>query len=535
MRGRREIVFKNSGQLPADEPIDERQSLLHHSPGLILLAILITDAYRFADPDLWGHVGFGRLFIASGRVPWTDPFNYSAPGHAWLHHEWLAEVAMAWLYGHFGVIGLKLLKFASSAATVIFVALAMAETGASITVQIATLLATSIGIGLEVQIRPQMFTFALFAATIALLARDNYGRRAPLWVTIPMFALWGNLHGGFFMGLVAMAVYGGVVGMLDLRAGHGIRRALWILSITAVSALVTFATPFGIHSWDALIVSIRNPITSRVMADWRPLLTRLWAHPRASGISLYFYFALSLIAASAISFAVTPHGGDLPVAAVAAMMSAGAFAATRNIALAAIAIAPVLCRHAGLIVIARGHARGGAPDTTKTASRRGWVNEFVLLAAAVYFAFYTALFSRRLPDAVPAPSGAVSFMSRHRLSGNILDQFTWGQYLIWHCAPASKVFIDSRYDLAYPLGVVRDYIMFIYGDAGAERVLARYPHDFVLLNTDCRGYGVMLRDKAWTLIYRDPVCALFARADSPAARIPGVPFAMAAAPPSYFP
>jgi hypothetical protein len=38
----------------------------------------------------------------------------------------------------------------------------------------------------------------------------------------------------------------------------------------------------------------------------------------------------------------------------------------------------------------------------------------------------------------------------------------------------------------------------------------------------------------WRLIYRDPVAVLFARANSPAAHLPGVPF-NSIAPPSNFP
>jgi hypothetical protein len=45
----------------------------------------------------------------------------------------------------------------------------------------------------------------------------------------------------------------------------------------------------------------------------------------------------------------------------------------------------------------------------------------------------------------------------------------------------------------------------------------------------------MLRQAGWRLVYRDPVAALFARADSPAARIAGVPMIRDKAPPSLFP
>ena len=53
----------------------------------------------------------------------------------------------------------------------------------------------------QMEFRPQLFTFVLVAAMLAILARHNYRRAAPLWLVIPMMALWANLHGGFIMGM----------------------------------------------------------------------------------------------------------------------------------------------------------------------------------------------------------------------------------------------------------------------------------------------------------------------------------------------
>ncbi len=39
-------------------------------------------------------------------------------------------------------------------------------------------------------------------------------------------ALWGNLHGGFIIGIATLAVYTGVVGLQDLIAGRGLERGL---------------------------------------------------------------------------------------------------------------------------------------------------------------------------------------------------------------------------------------------------------------------------------------------------------------------
>jgi hypothetical protein len=66
-------------------------------------------------------------------------------------------------------------------------------------------------------------------------------------------------------------------------------------------------------------------------------------------------------------------------------------------------------------------------------------------------------------------------------------------------------------------------------------VLKAYPHDFVLDKTGAPSIRLVAAQPGWRLIYEDPVASLFARSDSPATRIPGVPVVRKTAPPSFFP
>jgi len=113
-------------------------------------------------------------------------------------------------------------------------------------------------------------------------------------------------------------------------------------------------------------------------------------------------------------------------------------------------------------------------------------------------------------------------MQAERLHGNVLDDFGWGEYLIFYLAPESKVFIDSRYDMVYPQAVLADYLDFFLVRPRAAAVLAAYPHDFVLLRVASPAYGFMMAQPGWRIVYRDKVAALFARANSPAALLHGM-------------
>src|SRR5580704_19308392 len=104
-----------------------RVSLLRCSPALILVVVAIVDLQRWADPDLWGHVAFGRAMLAHHHLTMRDTYSYSAHWHVWLNHEWLSELLMGAAYNAFGVIGLKMIKFACSTAIILCLALSLSE------------------------------------------------------------------------------------------------------------------------------------------------------------------------------------------------------------------------------------------------------------------------------------------------------------------------------------------------------------------------------------------------------------------------
>ena len=85
-------------------------SLVRYAPAAVLIAVLLADSNRHTDPDLWGHLRFGQAFIAGRHLLHRDTYSYSAAGHRWRDHEWLAEVVMAFVYNAAGVAGLEVVE-----------------------------------------------------------------------------------------------------------------------------------------------------------------------------------------------------------------------------------------------------------------------------------------------------------------------------------------------------------------------------------------------------------------------------------------
>ena len=515
---------------------------------MVLLLIVVADTAQFPDPDLWGHLRFGQAMLAGRHLITRDTYSYSAAGDVWRNHEWLTEIFMAAIYNTLGVCGLKLWKFACVAATMLLMVLGMAETGASPAIQLNTLGLVAFAMIPQNQFRPQLFTFVLFAVTLALLARDNYRGRAPLWVMIPIMTLWGNLHGGFIIGIATLATYAGVVAGQDLIAGHGLARTLRLSLIALAGTLATLISPYGINAWLVVLNALKHSAAQPVIADWQPLLSAIalgWrTHPADT---IFLICGAIVMVAFAIVFIRTPHAGDLPLAMIAVMLSVAAFIAVRNMPLAMIACAAPLARHMELLFARRRERQlaqaptdspAAAPEAIAVgtpADDRSGSNPWLAAFIAIVLALFGGLFSTHIPVGVESPVGAAAFMRQHDLHGNVLSNFGAGEYLIWHLAPASKVFIDGRYDTVYPQRVIDQYLDFINARPDAPSVLRAYPHDFVLVPANGPAFGVMRNAPQWRLIYHDPHWTLFARADSSAARMPGVPFTGNPPPLSNFP
>lgn len=513
-----------------------RVSLFHYSPALIFLAIVVADITRLADPDLWGHVRFGQDVLAQRHLIFYDHYSYSAPGHLWLNHEWLSEVLMAAIYNSFGTVGLNLMKFACSAATILFLAVAMEDSESPARVQFAILIAASAPLAMHLQFRPQIFTFALMSSILAILSRYNYRGRAPVWLAIPILALWANLHGGFIMGLAAMGTFTAVVLVQDLLARRGMRRAMSLAAITAASTIATLATPYGVGTWQAVIHALANPHTRTIILDWLSLPQSLLFHWRQGGTAAVAVkiLAIAMFVALGVTFIQTPRGGDIALVSIAALMIAAAFLAVRNLPLAVIATVTPLARHTALALEAR-RKRLGLP-VAHAKDRSSTLSQLIVAVAACELLILTGLFSKKMAVNDPYPVGAIAYMKEHHLSGNILADFQWGEYVIWHMPPASKVFIDGRYDTVYPPKVIDDYLPFTKGEVAGKDLLLKYPHDFVLVGAkNDPPYQLVVAQPGWKQIYRDNSCVLFARDTSAAAKLAPVTVSVKDTPENCFP
>ncbi|TMD99912.1 MAG: hypothetical protein E6I72_00080, partial [Chloroflexi bacterium] len=172
--------------------------------GGVMVVILSLFIGAEQDPDFWWHLRIGRWMVDNGRLPSSDIFTFTAAGHVWTDHEYLTEILM-WLT--YSTLGLTVL-----------VALFGLLTWAGfwlIYLQVRRQPFVFIGVGIAIGAiagapiwgpRAQMITFALSCLELYWLRGYLSGRsRAIVYFPLVMVA-WANLHGGWVIGFVWLAV-----------------------------------------------------------------------------------------------------------------------------------------------------------------------------------------------------------------------------------------------------------------------------------------------------------------------------------------
>lgn len=371
------------------------------------LALFVL-ALPLFNPDLFWHLNAGRWVSANGSVPRTDPFSFTMAGQPWLDFEWLFQVLVYAVHSVSGLWGLRVFKAALLGASFLPVAALLRDRAVGATGRALALAFWSAAVLSQSDLRPDLFSLLFFALLLRRLDAERYS-----WLfSLPLFALWSNLHAGFALGLCLYAAR--ILALLWER--RPVSRALWLEAGVALPA--TLLNPLGPAVWRALYlhgeqaarigryVQEWGPLTWRAPLQW-PLLAALLVFTAAvlhRGRQLPPFLALVAVPLAVATALSVRFGLFFAAAGAALLFSAGAKAAPRH-AVALLAALTALMAW--------------------PLSRVPWLASF----AETYVA-------RRAVDFVaeqPALRGL-----------RLFNTYEWGGYLGWR-RPGEPVFGDGRY------------------------------------------------------------------------------------------
>jgi hypothetical protein len=476
-----------------------RKSIPFLAAGAIVVFALHVFSDNEADVDLWGNVGFVKALPWQSGFHRQNTFSFTEPGHAWVNHEWLAEYVLHHVHDRLGNPGLLGLKIALGLALLALIHASMRRECASGAVRFLLLALVLSTVGYGFSTRPHLFTYVLFAGALFALRRWP-ARPAALPVAAALAGfLWANLHGAFFVGAALLLACAALTGLWPSRAETRARLSPRVLLAAFASfGLASLANPYGWRLWRFLAVSAAKP--RPYLSEWAPF------HP-ARDLALHADFAvLALLVAVAIAFSSRARGdgawlGILALTLVAALLM------RRNIPLFAIAAAFVAPPH---LEAALGRRLESLRDRLLPPPLLA-----VLLVGFVALSARSAVaFDKRFPLQMEVPRAkypvdAVRFLERNGLGGHALVFFDWAEYVIWHCHPRSRVFLDGRFNDAYDNRTIDDYFAFLYQEGDSTRALTAYDPALALLHVGNPGTARLRAMPDWEAVYEDALAVVF--------------------------
>jgi hypothetical protein len=467
--------------------------------GLLIVLAVLTVQGRFDDPDMWWHLKTGELIWTTHTVPATDLYSFTTGHHPYVAHEWLAQLLIYGAYRFGGYTGLMLwFCFFTSALLIGGYALSWLY---SQNAKVALVGAMTIWLfstsGLA--IRPQVVGYCLLVVELLLL---HLGRtRNPRWFFgLPLlFAIWVNCHGTFFLGLLVAAVFlftslfsFQIGSLVSPRWDPRCRQIFaWAFALSLAALLVN---PVGIKQvLNPLDTLFHQPIVTTYIEEWQPLKLN-----EARG-----YAFLGVL--GSISLLVLIRRSELLLHEVLMLALAAWLAVNHRRMIFAFGIlaAPVLAR------LLSDTWEGYDPRQDRPLPNAIFIAASVL---AVILAFPN---QQSLAKQVEqqSPVKAVEFIKANHLSGNMLNDFAYGGYLIW-AAPEHPVFVDGRADIFDKTGVLAEFGRWATLQIDPNQLLDKYRIDFCLLNSQAPMANVFPLMHNWTKVYSDDHSVIFRRIEA---------------------
>jgi hypothetical protein len=249
---------------------------------LLILPIAFGDALGFSlgfvrDPDIWWHLADARILCTTHHFIQTEPYAFSVAGQRWINPEWLSELPF-WLgYQELALRGLYLITWLVIAANIIFIYWRGYLRAKS---QDAAFWAAFLGfILMIVNAGPRTIAVGYLAmsAELFILELAQQGRRRAAWFLPPLFCLWVNLHGTWFIGFALLGLYV-LCGLITLNMGaieqaafSRSERNRW-LSVFVASAIALLVNPYGWRLvWNPIDMIVNQTVNLANVAEWKPI------------------------------------------------------------------------------------------------------------------------------------------------------------------------------------------------------------------------------------------------------------------------
>lgn len=474
--------------------------------------VFLFYTYPMGLSDFWWHMNTGRWIWEHQTIPSVDSFTYTYARDDDIRRVvitrayYLGQLSYYFLYTWFGIWGLLLYKAALLTTPLWLLWRFLCSKGVEWRVALMLLAPLPFLLYRFDELRPHIFSFiAVMLVLMQLEAMVSRLRRGMLlgpylWLLPLTMLVWANLHRGFVVAWVLLAVYGLSEVVAYMRAKHSYdRRQVYLFgAVLALSIASSLLNPNGPDALLANFAELGGPFID-VIDEYFPL----YKYAQVYDAGFIFYGAVVLVLGMGALMVrhwrqVTWSQALLFLGFAYEGFATFRFSYFQAILLPALA-APLL-----------------APLSQALAQRRQaalWGGVLLSLLVLAYgVGIRSALWYGPLERAY-FPEQAAAFIREHHLPGRLFNAFEFGGYLGWELYPEYPVFIDQRN---------LDYAVYQqYGDAWRghyQNIFAKYGINSVVfygrqpvLNRPPPLISALLRDVDWVPVFADRRAVIFVR------------------------
>jgi hypothetical protein len=487
----------------------------------VLCALVFTPLATklLGDAGIGWHIRTGQQILATHSIPRTDPFSSTMSGRPWFAWEWLYDIVVSVLNHVAGLNGVVWFTATVIAFLFAWMFRLLVRREMNFIFALGLVLLSLSASTIHFLTRPHVVSWVFTLAYFWLLdsTERNYfkgvGRHRKLWALPLLMLIWVNVHGGFVLGFVLIAVFWfGSIWTWFRTKGTGIeevlhkiaagRRVRDLTRVGLASVAASFVNPYG---WK-LHAHIYSYLTNRFLMDH----IEEFQSPNFHGVaekSFLILLVLSLAVLVTSGRKLRTSEGLL----VLFVTYAGLYA-SRNIPIASILLAMIVgpwlpdpriikgfsLRMSAVELHLKPHlwAIVAGAVTFAIALNGGWLGSSSLMDA--HF------------DAKRMPVQAVNYLEAHDIHGPILAPDSWGGYFIYRLYPRARVVVDDRHDL-YGAEFLKLYLRMMHVERGWDEFLREHPAKCVVLPRNAPLTTILAQNSEWRSIYADDVAIVFVK------------------------
>ena len=473
--------------------------------------------------DVFSHLASGRWMFEHHQIPQTDPFSWSREGAPWVNFEWLFQLVVYVLYQGGGINGL-ILWFAALSGLIFWLMAGLGKTLGltTMTTALLVLVAAVLARGRLAYFRPEFFTMLFGVMSLLLLERACAGRGVlMLWLFPVLLWGWSNMHGGFGLGLLFLAIY--AVGALAQRrwGGSGApglvkNRSEWkqVGFVATAAFLVCVVNPYGLGLIENVIWQIQPSVSRALIIEWQPIAGSSFGVDRA----LFWIFKLA-VGWGAIGFLFNWRRTNLARLMVWLVLTVLAWRSRRFVSLFGLLALPLAATQ-WQEVWTRWRERWHLPWRAIPAPVG------VALVGALALGIILAPMAGRPDgiikgatvglgiDALCNPVAAVGFLNqRVGRELRLFNDMNLAAYQMW-AWPRQRTFVDPR-NVFFGDAFMRRYVEGVIDPHGWEQLMKQYNFEAVFLNSYTESNAALIQilaqDSQWKRVYLDEVACVFVR------------------------